>query len=60
MDLADKKNEEIISNWLIEKADILPSRALHYSQLIVSSGIGSIQRLTKKIKKNNLYLIEIV
>lgn len=42
--------------WMIDKADIIPTRASHYATLIIAQGIGSIKRLGKKVAQDGCYL----
>jgi hypothetical protein len=59
MELTNEQNKEALVKWLVEKADILPSKASVYADLVISSGIGSISRITKKLSKNDKYLVQI-
>lgn len=59
MDHTDGRIEEILATWLIEKAEILPSRAKTYANLLVTAGIGSISRLSKKMKKCPSLLLDL-
>jgi mannitol/fructose-specific phosphotransferase system IIA component (Ntr-type) len=61
MEISNEQNKDLIVKWLTDKdkADILPSKASKYADLVIASGIGSISRITKKLMKNGKYLVEI-
>ena len=42
--------------WLVKNADIVPSMARKYSQILLENGIGSVLRLQKKFQKDSQFL----
>jgi hypothetical protein len=59
MNPLDQSNQEVLASWFTNKSDILPSRARAYAKLLVQAGIGSISRLTKKLTKNQSFLLDL-
>lgn len=45
-----------LENWLTSSAGILSSRSKNYAKSFISSGIGSISRLGKKLSKDDAFL----
>jgi predicted nucleic acid-binding Zn-ribbon protein len=45
-----------MSEWMIDEAQIVPSKALNYSTFIVQDGKSSIKRLRKAVKRDGGYL----
>ena len=59
IDVENKANREKIVTWLVENADILPTRAVQYAGLIIDAGIGSMHRVSKKLSKKDSFLVDI-
>ena len=56
VDEADVVLVEALTNWLIQNADIVPSRAITYSAKFVQHGLGSLRRLSRKVQKDPNFL----
>lgn len=58
----DSKNEVNLSeltDWMVNKADILPSNAFKYATVIIKNEIGSFNRIAKRLTRNPQFFIDI-
>jgi hypothetical protein len=46
-------------DWLIRSADVVPSLARKYGQVLLDEGIASIERLQRKLQKDPLALVKL-
>jgi hypothetical protein len=47
-----------LTKWFVEKVKIVPSAADRYAQKLIDAEVGSIEKLTKKLKRNKNFLVE--
>ena len=55
----DDENLSILIEWMIKEADILPSNALAYAQSFIQNGIGSFNRIAKRIQRDPHFFLSL-
>lgn len=56
IDEDDEINLGILSSWMKEHADVLPSLTRKYCSILFLEGIGSVNRLAKALQDNTMIL----
>ena len=56
IDKDDEENFKVLTNWLLKKAEIIPSLTRKYGQIFLNEGVGSVSRLHKRVKKDRGFL----
>lgn len=51
--------ESKLVTWLVQDAQIAPGNAKKYAPKMVNAGIASVDRLAKKLAKNNRILLDV-
>lgn len=59
IDNDDMDQYQKLVDWLIRSADIVPSQARKYGQVLLDEGIASTERLQKKLQKDPQILIKL-
>ena len=59
VDKDDEENFRALTEWLLKKADIIPSLTRKYSQIFLNEGVGSVSRLHKRVKKDHDFLVKV-
>lgn len=59
IDKDDEENFKSLTEWLLKKAEIIPSLTRKYSQIFLNEGVGSVSRLHKRVKKDHGFLSRI-
>ena len=56
VDEDDEEALDVLTTWLVEMADILPSLARRFGAMFINDGVGSIRRLAKRVEREREYM----
>jgi len=56
VDEDDEEALDVLTTWLVDMADILPSLARKFGALFINDGVGSIRRLAKRVEREREYM----
>ena len=56
VDEDDEEALDVLTTWLVDMADILPSLARRFGALFINDGVGSIRRLAKRVEREREYM----
>ena len=56
VDEDDEEALDVLTTWLVDMADILPSLARRFGAMFINDGVGSIRRLAKRVEREREYM----
>ena len=57
IDEEDEDTVSLLTTWMVQTADIVPSIAKVYCAKFVLEGVGSVRRLAKKVASDDSFLL---